>query len=243
MRLGLIGHGKMGQEIEQLALQRQHTITQFYTEQSPIWTVKDLSDVDVLLDFSLPGAVQKNIEAAARAGINIIEGTTGWYDRLEDVKRLVVKSGIGFIYASNFSLGVNVFFKIAEYAGGLFNHFSDYDVFVHEIHHNQKIDSPSGTALSLGKILTHTVERKTEILTDRAAAQIAPQQLHVSSTRVGAVPGTHTVGFDSMADTIELTHRARNRLGFAMGALAAAEWIQGKQGFFTMDDLLKDILR
>ncbi|MBI1742839.1 4-hydroxy-tetrahydrodipicolinate reductase [Candidatus Acetothermia bacterium] len=243
MRIGLIGHGKMGQEIERLATQKKHTITHIFTEDKPLWNAKELSDIDVLIDFSLPSAVMKNIETAARAKANLVEGTTGWYEKLSEVQRQVQQSGIGFIYASNFSLGVNLFFKIVEHAGSLFNHFSDYDLFVHEMHHNQKIDSPSGTALSLGKILLKTVERKKEILSDRAASKIEPSQLHISSTRVGSMPGTHIVGFDSAADTIELTHKARNRSGFALGALAAAEWIQSKKGFFIMDEMIKDILR
>jgi 4-hydroxy-tetrahydrodipicolinate reductase len=242
MRIGLIGHGKMGQEIERLALQKQHTIAQIFTEEKPIWAADDLSNTDVLIDFSWPDAVRENIETAARAQLNLVEGTTGWYSSLDEAKQLVQESGIGFIYASNFSLGVNLFFKIVEHAGALFNLFSDYDLFVHEIHHHQKLDSPSGTALTLGQILTRTVKRKTEILTERASRKIGPSQLHISSTRVGSVPGTHIVGFDSAADTIELIHSARNRVGFAMGALAAAEWLLGKRGFFTMDDFLSHVL-
>jgi 4-hydroxy-tetrahydrodipicolinate reductase len=244
MRIGLIGHGKMGQEIEKLAAQKNHTIAAIFTHARPIWSEKDLSHIDVLIDFSLPGVALKNIETAARAKVNLVEGTTGWYEKITEVQKLVQQSEIGFMYASNFSLGVNLFFKIVAHTGTLFNRFADYDLFVHETHHNQKLDSPSGTALSLGKILLKTVERKKTILSDRAGSKIEPAHLHISSTRVGAVPGTHTVGFDSSADTIELTHTARNRLGFAMGALAAAEWIstQKKQGFFTMDDFLSDVL-
>lgn len=242
MRIGLIGHGKMGQEVERLARQKNHTIAQIFTEQNPIWATKDLAGIDVLIDFSLPGVVQSNIETAARAQLNLVEGTTGWYEALDDMKKLVQQSGIGVISAPNFSLGVNLFCKIVEFAGGLFDKFSDYDLCVHEIHHSQKTDSPSGTALALAKILLKTVERKKAILTERATAKIEPAQLHISSTRVGSVPGTHIVGFDSVADRLELTHMARNRSGFALGALAAAEWIVGKQGFFTMDDFINEIL-
>jgi 4-hydroxy-tetrahydrodipicolinate reductase len=233
----------MGQEIERLARQKQHTIVQMFTKQNPVWAAKDLSQIDVLIDFSVPGVARRNIETAARAKINIVEGTTGWHEALDEAKKLVQASKIGLIYASNFSLGVNIFFKIVEYAGQLFNRFPNYDLFVHEIHHNQKLDSPSGTALQLGKTLLKTVERKRELLTDRAASKIESCQLHISSTRAGSAPGTHTVGFDSPADIIELTHTARNRSGFAMGALAAAEWIVDKTGFFTMDDFLNEILQ
>ncbi len=242
MRIGLIGHGKMGQEIEKLSAQKKHTIVDIFSEARPIWSEKSLSHIDVLIDFSLPDVALKNIETAAQANINLVEGTTGWYEKLPEVQKLVKQSGIGFIYASNFSLGVNLFFKMVEHAGTLFNRFSDYDLFVSETHHNQKIDSPSGTALSLGKILLKTMERKKTILSDRADSKIDPAHLHITSTRVGSVPGTHLVGFDSSADTIELIHTARNRSGFAMGALATAEWIQNKKGFFTMDDFLSDVL-
>ncbi len=242
MRIGLIGYGKLGQEIERLARHRQHTIVRVFTRQNTVWDAENLSQIDVLIDFSKAEAVRRNIEAAARAKVNLVEGTTGWDRSLAAVARLVRAAQIGVIYAPNFSLGVQLFFKIVEHAGQLFDHFPDYDLFVHEIHHNHKADSPSGTALQLGNILLNTVRRKSELLTDRAASKIEAFQLHISSTRVGSVPGTHIVGFDSAADTIELIHTARSRAGFALGALVAAEWIIGKQGLFTMDDLLTQIL-
>lgn len=242
MHIGLIGYGKMGQEIERLAHQRHLSIGRVFTRQNPVWDAEDLSQIDVLIDFSEAEAVRRNIEAAARAKVNVVEGTTGWYRSLEEIAQLVQASQIGVIYAPNFSLGVQLFFKIIEHAGKLFDHFPDYDLFVHEIHHSQKADSPSGTALQLGSILLKTIRRKRELLTERAASKIEASHLHVTSTRVGSVPGTHIVGFDSLADTIELTHIARSRAGFALGALTAAEWIVGKQGLFTMDDLLTQIL-
>lgn len=242
MRIGLIGYGKMGRELERLAQQRQHAITRVFTRQNPVWDAEDLSQIDVLIDFSKAEAVRRNIETAARAKVNVVEGTTGWYHALEEIAQLVQTSQIGVIYAPNFSLGVQLFFMIVEHAGKLFDHFPDYDLFVHEIHHNQKADSPSGTALQLGNILLKTIRRKRELVTDCVASKIEAFQLHISSTRVGSVPGTHIVGFDSIADTIELTHSARSRAGFALGALIAAEWIIGKQGLFTMDDLLTQIL-
>jgi 4-hydroxy-tetrahydrodipicolinate reductase len=243
MRIGLIGYGNMGRQIEQLAPQRQHTVVRIFTKDHPLWAASDLSQIDVLVDFSRAEAVLRNIETAASAKINLVEGTTGWYHALDEVAQIVRSAKIGLIYAPNFSLGVQIFFKIVEHAGRLFNHFPEYDLFVHEIHHAQKADSPSGTALRLGDILLRTVERKSEVLTERAASKRLASQLHISSTRVGSVPGTHIVGFDSVADTIELTHTARSRAGFAWGALIAAEWIKDKQGLFTMDDLFNDIVR
>ncbi|MCS6937041.1 MAG: 4-hydroxy-tetrahydrodipicolinate reductase [Candidatus Bipolaricaulota bacterium] len=241
MRIGLIGHGKMGQEVERLALQRGHRIAHIFTRQQPL--TSDLREIDILIDFSVPEAVPQNVHAAARAQISIVEGTTGWYDRLDEIRKIVEGSQIGFLYAPNFSLGVHLFFRIVEHAGRLFDRFPEYDLWVHEIHHHQKLDSPSGTALALGEILLRTVRRKREVLIERPTSKIAPHQLQISSTRVGSVPGTHIVGFDSLAETIELTHTARNRAGFALGALAAAEWLVAHQkiGFFTMDDFLDEI--
>ncbi len=242
MKLGLIGYGKMGQEVERLAGQKGHQIAKIFTEEQPITAARDLTGIEMLIDFSVPGAVPQNIEVAAQAKINLIEGTTGWYADLDKIKKLVQDSQIGFLYAPNFSLGVNLFLRLVGFAGELFNRFADYDLWVHEVHHNQKLDSPSGTALALGELLLQKIERKQELLTERPTAKIAPQQLQISSTRVGYVPGTHIVGFDSFADSIELTHRARNRAGFALGALAAAEWLMHKKGFFTMDDFLNALL-
>jgi 4-hydroxy-tetrahydrodipicolinate reductase len=243
MRIGLIGHGKMGQEVERLALQKGHQIARIFTEAQPLRERDPLTDMDILIDFSVPAAVPQNVRAAAQAHMNILEGTTGWYEHLDQIKKLVRDSQIGLLYAPNFSLGVQLFFRIVVHAGRLFNRFSDYDLWVHEIHHHQKLDSPSGTALALGKLLLNTVERKRELLTERPT-KIAPQQLQISSTRVGSVPGTHIVGFDSLSDSLELTHTARNRSGFALGALAAAEWLvnKNKKGCFTMDDFLDEIL-
>ena len=157
--------------------------------------------------------------------------------------KIVKGTQIGLIYASNFSLGMNLFFKIVENAAGFFDKFEDFDPFIHEVHHKMKVDSPSGTALSLGKILLEKISRKSDILPGTSEGQISPEQLHVTSTRTGNVPGTHMVGFESEADSIELKHTARNRSGFAMGALYAAEWVIGKTGVFTMDDLMNDLLK
>jgi 4-hydroxy-tetrahydrodipicolinate reductase len=169
-------------------------------------------------------------------------GTTGWDAQANAVRQIVVESGIGLLASSNFSIGVSLFLKIAERAGELFQKFDQYDVFTHEFHHRQKADSPSGTALMLGKILLKTIPRKTEILVDTSHGKIAPQALHMTSTRGGFVPGTHEVFFDSEADTIEIRHTARSRAGFATGALKAAERLHGKRGFFTMEDYLNKIL-
>jgi len=159
------------------------------------------------------------------------------------VEALVKKNDIGLIYASNFSLGVNIFFHLIRAAAQMMNRFSDYDAFIQEIHHKNKLDSPSGTALTMGQIVLKNLNRKKELLNETSHDKIRPEQLHVSSIRSGSVVGTHVLSFDSEADTIELKHTAKNRSGLALGALLAAEWIIGKKGLFTMNDLFQDLLK
>jgi 4-hydroxy-tetrahydrodipicolinate reductase len=192
----------------------------------------------VCIDFSTPEVVLDNIEAVAECGKNIVVGTTGWYDKLEQVKKLVKQNRIGLMYATNFSLGVNLFSQIVADAAHLFEKYSDYDVSISEVHHRGKKDSPSGTALSLGEIILHSLRRKSELMTDTSHGEIKPQQLHVTSARVGFVTGRHTVTFDSECDAVELIHTAKSRRGFALGAVVAAEWLKGKKGIYTMKDVI-----
>ena len=155
---------------------------------------------------------------------------------------MVEESDTGLIWSGNFSIGVNIFFMAVRYMSRIMDKFDHYDAFVHEYHHNQKADSPSGTALMLGNIMLDELKRKSVLITDALARKIEPQELHVSSTRAGHIIGTHSVGFDCEADSIELTHRAKGREGFALGALVAAEWIKNKQGFYHIDDMMKEII-
>jgi 4-hydroxy-tetrahydrodipicolinate reductase len=173
----------------------------------------------------------------------IVVGTTGWQDQLSKIEALVSKNRTGLIYASNFSIGVNVFFQIVRVAAQLMDRFSDYDAFIHEIHHKNKIDSPSGTALTMGQIVLKILQRKKELLNETSHGKIRPEQLHISSSRSGDVVGTHILSFDSVADSIELKHTAKNRSGLALGTLLAAEWIIGKKGLFTMDDIFQDLFK
>lgn len=244
MNLTLIGYGKMGRIVASLAAPN-HTITSIIDPTAPEATHRNidatsLQNTDVIIDFSHPSAVLSNIGLVAPFKKNIVMGTTGWYNQLEAVRQIVTQHDIGFLYSSNFSIGVQLFLKMVERAGELFNAFPQYDVFAHEFHHRQKADSPSGTALSVGKALLKTMPRKREILSDTSHEKIAPERLHLTSTRGGFVPGTHEVYFDSEADTVEIRHTARSRAGFAAGALRAAEWLNGKKGFFTMEDFLKN---
>ena len=242
MNLALIGYGKMGKEVEAVAKEKGVTVVKIFTLENNtggLGLTKDsLKGVDVCIDFSWPQNVLDNIEAVAECGKSIVVGTTGWYDKLDQVRKLVKEKKMGFLYASNFSLGVNIFSQIVMDASHLFERYSEYDVSISEVHHKGKADSPSGTALSLGSIVLQTLRRKSELLTTALHGEIKPHQLHVTSTRVGCVTGQHTVMFDSESDTIELVHRAKNRRGFALGAVVAAEWLKGKKGFYTMRDVI-----
>ena len=247
MNIALSGYGRMGRFIEKLAVERGHTITAIIDPLSPSAHYKKLSkealsDADVVIEFSIPSAAVGNIRKIAEAGKNIVVGTTGWYGEMKTVQDITESSGIGLIWSGNFSTGVNLFFKIARYSSYLFNLFAEYDPFIHEYHHNQKADSPSGTASMLGTIVLEEMDRKKRIVTKSLKRKIEPEELHVSSTRGGSIPGTHILSFDSPVDTIELRHTARGREGFASGAVAAAQWIKDKKGFFSIDDMMKDII-
>lgn len=233
MKIALIGYGKMGKIVETVALEKGHEI---------VFKGKELDSAidqaDVCIDFSHPSCVMEHIKMVSKAKKNLIVGTTGWYDQMEYVKSIVKESQIGFLYAPNFSIGVFLFLKIVEEAATLFHPFDEYDVGAVELHHSKKADSPSGTAKLLVNALLEKMERKQNVEINAVQGQIDPHTLHVASLRCGSIPGTHTVLFDSPADTITLTHQARNREGFARGALFAAEWLEGKKGFYSIDDLL-----
>src|SRR3990172_12676574 len=227
MKLALIGYGKMGRLIEQVALTRGYEIA-FKVDvdensQGEALTEATLRGVEVAIDFTMPQAVVRSVERITGLGINMVIGTTGWLGQLEAVRRMVEERGVGLVYGSNFSIGVNVFFRLMEAAATLFREYSDYDPWIYEIHHRAKLDAPSGTALKLKQIL---------------AQAYAGRDLSVASNRAGAPPGEHTVGFDSEADTLTFTHTARSRLGFATGALRAAEWVRGKKGFYEFSETL-----
>ena len=242
MKIALIGHGRMGQEIARLAEERHIGIGAVFTSRTmnegAAITPSSLHGVDMVIDFSSPAIVVQSIEAVAAAGVNMVVGTTGWHDRIEHVKRVIADSNTGFLYSPNFSLGVNIFTRIVAEATRLFDRYPGYDVALREAHHAGKADSPSGTALALAATILRSGSRKTELLTGSPAGAVKPQQLQVSSMRAGHLTGRHDVVFDSEADTIELIHTARNRTGFALGALVAAEWLSGKKGFFTMQDVV-----
>jgi len=247
MNISIIGYGKMGREIEAAALEIGFRIA---SRIDPLVKEADhrkiskesVGNADVCIDFTQPESAIQNLEKVAKLGNNMVIGTTGWYEREAEARKIAEENRIGCIYASNFSIGVNLFFRIAENAAGLFNHFREYDCFAVEQQHRRKKDSPSGTAKSLGEILLNRLDSKKKLETGRLDREIGKEELHIASVRGGHVPGTHSVYFDSEADTIELVHRARNRKGFASGAVTAAEWVNGKKGFFTIGDMMKEII-
>jgi 4-hydroxy-tetrahydrodipicolinate reductase len=230
MKLALIGNGAMGQLVAAEAIKAGDEIACTMTSIDQALDLEQfvgkLSGCDVAVDFSVGGAVQRNIEACVRANVPVVEGTTGWKDREGDVKRIVTQQGGALVYGANFSIGVNVFYRIVEHSSALFARVESYAPFIEEAHHARKRDAPSGTAWRLQELMSKHL--RTEIPT--------------SSTRAGYIPGTHRVGFDSEADQITLTHTARSRQGFAAGALLAAHWIVGRRGVFEFGEVVDQIL-
>lgn len=239
MHIALIGYGKMGKMVEKAALARQHSVSAKLDSQKKI-TEETLNGTDMCIDFSHPSCAVDNIKQMAELGKNIVVGTTGWYDQIKEVNEIVASNQIGLIYSPNFSIGVNLFFEIVAAAAKLMDPFLEYDVGMIEEHHNQKVDSPSGTALLIAEQLLNHIKRKKRVIEDLGGKTVPADAIHISCLRCGSIPGTHTVVFDSLADNITLTHQARNREGFALGAIVAAEWLKGRTGVFTMNDLFKE---
>ena len=236
-KIALIGYGNMGKTIEILAKEKQITITNIFDINSKI-NPDIVYDFDVAIDFSIPDAVLENVRTISNMKKNIVIGTTAWYEKMEQIQQLCLQNEIGCIWASNFSIGMQIFFNILSKTSQLMNKFDLYDVFINEIHHKDKSDSPSGTARTLGNIIIDNLDSKEVILNEQINRKIKSNELHISSLRGGSIFGTHTVYFDSVADTIELTHRAKKRDGLAEGALFAANWILDKKGFYCFDDIL-----
>ncbi len=227
LNLALLGYGKMGKAIAQLAPQRGFHVRLILTSQSNRdgsgITRENFQGVDVCVDFTTPGAIVDNLRRVAALGCNLVVGTTGWHDRLEEVRQAIESAGIGLVYGANFSIGVQLFYRTARAAAEIFSRFPFYEPYITETHHRFKKDAPSGTALELRR---------------QVQPVLCGQQVGISSVRAGYVPGTHELGFDSEADTVILRHTARSRLGFAEGALYAARWVMGKKGLFGFGDAL-----
>ena len=239
MRIAIIGYGKMGKEIEKAAIKRGHTISIIVdlNNQADIHPAK-FAETDIAIEFSSPEAAFDNIRKCFNANIPVVSGTTGWLTHLEEIKEACLKDNKAFFYAPNFSIGVNIFFKLNQELAKWMNKFRDYTVQLEEIHHIHKKDKPSGTAVELGNGPIKNYQPENKWIVDRVK-DIEQDEIPISSKREDLVPGTHIVQWDSEIDSIELSHTAKSRKGFAMGAVMAAEFMYGKKGFFTMDDLMQ----
>lgn len=227
MKIAIVGYGKMGRMIEAAANARNIEVALKLDENNNSHyegiTAENFTGVDVAIDFSIPSAAVQNIQRIASLGVNLVVGTTGWQDQMEHVKSVVAGRNIGMVWSPNYSVGVNAFFRIVTEAAKLLAQEPAYEAWAWEAHHSAKKDAPSGTML--------------KIIEDMKSAGYT-KRIDVASSRAGAIPGTHEIGFDSQADTITLRHTARSREGFALGAVQAAEWINGKKGFYEFGDIL-----
>ena len=221
----------MGQLVAKLAAEQGHEVVATLTSADTNRSVDELSEelrgCDVVIDFSVAAAVPKNVEICVRAGAPLVEGTTGWKNQVDEVKRVVAQHDGALIHGANFSVGVQVFYRIAARAAELFRALDSHDAYIEEAHHKRKRDAPSGTAIQLQEIVTEALDR----------------EVPVASTRAGYIPGTHRLGFDSAADQITLTHTARSREGFAAGALLAARWVVGRKGVYEFSEVFEEIVK
>lgn len=243
MNIAILGCGQMGQKAKEYAILRGHNVNIVIDPINTEATHKnikdaDLSKVDIILDFSSGKDVIENIKTAGSFHKNIVIGTTGWYENIDEVKKITEENNIGVLWSANFSIGVNMYLKIIEEASKLINQYDEYDIWGTELHHHNKADSPSGTTKEISKILLEKIDRKTEVVYDKLDRKINPNEIHFSSTRGGSINFSHTLGFDSASDTITLIHNARDRGGYALGAIKGVEWLEGKKGFFNMKDFL-----
>ncbi|MFD1771793.1 4-hydroxy-tetrahydrodipicolinate reductase [Sphingobacterium suaedae] len=242
MKIVLLGYGKMGQLIEKFALKRGHEILLIVDKDNRESTLaNDLAGADVAIDFSEPAAAIGNISLCFEANVPIVVGTTGWYDHLQEIKSVCLEANQSLLYGSNFSIGVNVFFHVNRLLAQAMSPYKQYDVQVEEIHHIHKLDAPSGTAITIAEgILDHTTGKSAwinNVVGEGEELIPKPEELLIESHRIEEVPGTHTVLYSSEVDQIEFKHTAHSRAGFALGAVVAAEWLQGKKGFFQVTEM------
>lgn len=242
MNIALIGYGKMGQIIERFAIERGHEVVlKIGIDNLADLTVSNLRKADIAIDFSTPDAAINNIYTCFDANVPLVVGTTGWYGQLQEIKDECLRRNNTLLYGSNFSIGVNLFFHINEVLAKVMNNYPVYDVQVEEIHHTQKLDSPSGTAMTIAEGIIENMDRKSEWVNEVDGSPeievLKQEQILIASQRIENIPGTHTVIYSSEVDEIELKHTAHSRAGFALGAVVAAEWLQNKQGFYNISDI------
>ncbi len=237
MKIALVGYGKMGKTIEQIALNRGHEIVSIIDiNNAQDFESEAFKQADVAIEFTTPATAFDNYMKCFAAGVPVVSGTTGWLSRLDEVKQMCEKEGKTFFYASNFSIGVNIFFAVNKYLAKIMNNFPSYDVRMTEVHHIHKLDAPSGTAITLAEGILENIERKNRWTLETAEK---PTDLPIHAIREGEVPGIHEIIYESEADTISIKHDAKSRAGFALGAVIAAEFTAGKKGFLGMNDLFQ----
>lgn len=237
MKIALLGYGKMGKEIEKIAVSRGHEIVlKVNVDNAKDLTIDNLKKADAAIEFSTPETAYSNIQKCFEANVPVVVGTTGWLHKIEEVKNSAANEGKGFFYASNFSIGVNVFFEINKKLAQLMAPYKEYSIDMEEIHHTQKLDAPSGTAITLAEGIMENNARKNKWVNESTTTD---SHLEIISKRIENIPGTHTVVYNSPIDEIYIRHTAHNRQGFALGAVVAAEFMKGKSGYYGMNDLLK----
>ncbi|GHV47086.1 4-hydroxy-tetrahydrodipicolinate reductase [Bacteroidia bacterium] len=237
MKIALIGYGKMGKTIERIAHERGHEIVCIIdVDNTQTFDSEEFKCADIAIEFTSPNVAESNIRKCFGRGKPVVCGTTGWTDRLPALNTEINEHGYTLFWSSNFSLGVNIFLEINRYLAKIMNDFPSYDVMLEEVHHTHKQDAPSGTAISLAEIILQNIARKTKWVRDAAKN---PDEMAIFSIREGEVPGIHSVLYESAADSIMLTHDAKSRDGFALGAVVAAEFSLGKKGLLSMNDLLR----
>ena len=234
MNIAIIGHGKMGKLVEKTSIERGHQIVHAFN--SPDWSSDDLHGVDVAIEFSSPKNALENIKKSLEAGVSIVVGTTGWYNDIEKVKAWVQDYNGSFLAATNFSIGVNIFYEINKKLASLINRHSSYKPLVKEIHHTEKLDSPSGTAISIANQIVNQIDSLSKWKESKDAED---STLNIFSERKEGVAGFHEVFYENEIDKITISHEAKNRNGFALGAVVAAEFLSGKKGFYSLSDVVK----
>ncbi len=243
MNIAIIGYGAMGRHVESSTVQRGHTIAAVFTPRNPLPSAADeyyqRHPIDCCIDFSAADAVRNHVDICTAAGIPLIEGTTGWQRQKTEILAAAQQGHGTLIYGNNFSVGVQLFFRIIRESARLMNSFDEYDAGIHEIHHTRKKDAPSGTAATIAQILTEQLQRKASVKNPLDDSPILPHEINIASSRIGSVIGTHSVLFHSLSDEIELVHRAHHRSGFAAGAVRAAEMTRNVKGVYSFEELLE----
>ncbi|MBA3901177.1 MAG: 4-hydroxy-tetrahydrodipicolinate reductase [Bacteroidetes bacterium] len=237
MKIALVGYGKMGKEIEKIAIERNHeVVVKIGVDNLGDFTTENLSKADVAIEFTTPESAVDNIKKCFTANLPVVIGTTGWLSHLGEIQAICEKEGKAMLHSSNFSVGVNLFFELNKQLAKIMNHQKEYDVEMEETHHTQKLDAPSGTAITLAEDLLDIIEKKDKWVKENTGA---PNEMAIKSHRVENVPGTHIIRYTSPIDDIEISHTAHSRKGFALGAVIAAEFLNGKKGIYDMSDVLK----